>query len=200
MHGSSRGSCWQARRGAPWSRIHPPRTLPSSVACPALQGCCCQHCLSRPQGSWSWSCPPHPIPNPHQPHPEKQEERLVLCSLEGGTGHNTTALRCPGDHSLVGESGAVSWGPPHSLKPFQSRLQSWREQSSSPITTMAFILGVPWQEWGIGFTATSCLLDAPIVTNQIFLGVGGLRVHKSYLQTVSYLIMHSGLFISFAGW
>lgn len=101
--------------------------------------------------------------------PREAEGRLGLCSLEGRAGGSASALRCPGAHSLVGGSGAASVGPPQ-----PEALPVWtavmEKAVIQPLHIMAFLFGpLSWQGQAIGFiTAASCLLDAPMVTNQIF--------------------------------
>lgn len=100
---------------------------------------------------------------------QRSRGEIGLCSLEGRAGGSVSVLRCPGAHSLVDEPGAASVSPPQ-----PEALPVWtavmEKAVMQPLHIMAFLLGpLSWQGQAIGFiTAASCLLDAPMVTNQIF--------------------------------
>lgn len=135
-------SCWHTIRRSPWSRTHAPKSLPFSVAC---------HCLMR-AGALPLSLA------------QRGRGETGLCSLEGRAGGSTSALQCPGAHSLVDGSGAASVGPPQ-----PTALPVWTVVMQLLHIT-AFLFGpLSRQGQAIGFiAAASCLLDAPMVTNQIF--------------------------------
>lgn len=147
--------------------------------------------MASPQRSWSPSM---------QHRPEKQERRLVLCPLEGGTGYNTQLYKALEIIALWMCLGLFPVGP----TAFQSGLQSWRKQPCSLFTIVALPLAAPQQGRGGG---SSRLCAQPALASRVLpwlqirssLGVDSPRVYKSYLHTMSYLIICSGLFISFAG-
>lgn len=131
-----------------------------------------------PRGSWSPAL---------QRGLDNQEGKCGLCSLEGGS---TMPCRL---QPLGCVCSYVLWGQP-SLLPF------WSGESSpgapSPAWSSLPVLPGPVGR-GTGLSllmgsACSCLLDVPMVTNQLFPGLGSLRIYQSRLHTMSSLLLQVG--------